>query len=59
MTREFLLLISFHLVLDSQIWMISVFKIYQGVVAHTFNPSSLEEEAGRFLWIPVQSGLHN
>jgi hypothetical protein len=39
----------------------------QAVVAHTFNPSTLEAEAGRFLsskpawsteWVPGQPGLH-
>lgn len=26
---------------------------------HTFTPSTREVEAGRFLWVPAQPGLHS
>ena len=28
-----------------------------GIVAHTFNPSTAEAEAGGYLWVPGQPGL--
>ena len=56
-TREYILMHT-HTQIQTHIYDYKYyFKNHPGVEVHTFNPSTLETETGRSLWVPGQPGL--